>query len=189
MPVMKSFIGGLSHIQNPRSTGENCQVSALIRGSFAIERGGICSMLQMNLSNACEEYVRFRFAFAFAGRKVRRDRFWRSQRMPGFHRTRAHLCQPPATRGTDRPTCGSFAGSCLLAAWSVACVMREGKRDACRVAIGTCRKHDSMRRLSFSGAAFALLRLIVAAVCVSPPSRQFSAQSPRMQRGSIPAHR
>ena len=68
-------------------------------------------MLQMNLSNACEEYVRFRFAFAFAGRKVRRDRFRRSQRMSGFHRTRAHLCQPLAVHGTDRLTCGGFAGS------------------------------------------------------------------------------
>ena len=65
----------------------------------------------MNLSNACEEYVSFRLACGFDGRKVRRDRFRRSQRMPRFHRTRAHLCQPPAGLGADRPTCGGFAGS------------------------------------------------------------------------------
>ena len=67
-------------------------------------------MLQMNLSNACEEYVSFRLACGFDGRKVRRDRFRRSQRMPGFHRMGAHLCQPPAGLGADRPTCGGFAG-------------------------------------------------------------------------------
>ena len=41
--------------------------------------------------------------------------FWLNNTSPndtcGFHRTRGNLCQPRAVRGTNRPTCGGFAGS------------------------------------------------------------------------------